>query len=73
MTYDYYRRVLCPLCESGEMRAVNSSLARCNGCDGTMSHSFYDAMHQIRSLPETQIQHPGENKYPEMRDPPTAS
>ncbi len=34
MIYDYYRRVLCPLCESDEMRAVNSSLARCSGCDG---------------------------------------
>lgn len=36
MAYDHYGRSLCPLCEAGEMRAVNASLARCSGCQDTM-------------------------------------
>ena len=52
MAYDYYRRVLCPFCEAGEMRAVNASLARCSGCEQTMSHAFFDDLLRIRSLPE---------------------
>jgi ribosomal protein L37AE/L43A len=54
MSYDYYRRVLCPFCEDGEMRAVNTALARCSGCDETMSHGSYDALLQIRGLPEAE-------------------
>jgi ribosomal protein L37AE/L43A len=53
MVYDYYSRVLCPFCEGGEMRAVNASLARCSGCQDTMDHGLYEAMLQIRSLPQT--------------------
>ena len=53
MPYDYYRRVLCPLCEGGEMRAVTASLARCSGCAETMNQGLYEAMLQIRSLPQT--------------------
>ena len=53
MVYDYYSRVLCPFCEGSEMRAVNASLARCSGCAETMDHGLYEAMLQIRSLPQT--------------------
>ena len=53
MPYDYHSRVLCPLCEGGEMRAVIASLARCSGCAQTMEHGLYEAMLQIRSLPQT--------------------
>ncbi len=53
MAYDYYSSVLCPFCEGGEMRAVNASLARCSGCEETMDHGLYEAMLQIRSLPQT--------------------
>jgi hypothetical protein len=42
MAYDYYRRVLCPLCEGAELRGVNATLARCSGCDQTMSHGFFE-------------------------------
>jgi hypothetical protein len=52
MAYDYYRRVLCPLCEGGEMRAVNAALAHCSRCDETMSHGFFDDLLLIRALPE---------------------
>ena len=53
MAYDHYGRSLCPLCEAGEMRAVNASLARCSGCAETMHYGLYEAMLQIRSLPQT--------------------
>jgi hypothetical protein len=54
MAYDYYQRVLCPFCEGGEMRAVNSALARCLGCDETMSQGFFDALLRIRPIPVTE-------------------
>ena len=53
MAYDHYSRLLCPLCEAGEMRAVNASLACCSGCAETMDHGLYEAMLRIRSLPQT--------------------
>ncbi len=34
-----------------------------------MSRGFYDTMRQIRSLPETQVEHAGEDEHPEMRGP----
>jgi hypothetical protein len=52
MANDYYRRVLCPFCEGGEMCAVNATLAHCSGCDETMSHGFFDDLLLIRALPE---------------------
>lgn len=75
MTYDYYRRVLYPFCGDGELRAVNSSLARCSGCGGTMSHVFYDTFLQIRALAEIEGEHAREgaprNAQPlrQRRDP----
>ncbi len=52
MAYDYYRRVPCPFCEGGEMRAVNAALAPCSGWNETMSHGFFDDLLLIRALPE---------------------
>ena len=40
--------------EGGEMRAVNSALARCLGCDETMSQGFFDALLRIRPIPVTE-------------------
>jgi ribosomal protein L37AE/L43A len=54
MAYDYYRRALCPFCGAGEMRAVNACLARCSGCQDTMSHGFYEDLLRIRALPEAE-------------------
>jgi ribosomal protein L37AE/L43A len=67
MPYDYYRRVLCPFCASGELRAVNASLARCARCGGAMSHDFYDAFLEIRALAEAEGKHACECGHPEMR------
>jgi tRNA(Ile2) C34 agmatinyltransferase TiaS len=53
MTYDYYRRVLCPFCEGGEMRAVNASLARCSRCKEAMDHELFEVLLRIRALPES--------------------
>ena len=52
MPYDYHSRVLRPLCEGGEMRAVNASLARCSRCGDSMDHDLYDTLLAIRALPE---------------------
>ena len=52
MAYDYYRRVLCPWCQAGEMRAVNAALARCSRCGDSMGHDFFEALLAIRALPE---------------------
>ena len=71
MTYDYYRRVLCPFCGSGEMRAVNASLARCTECRETMSHQFFDTFREIRSLTEAEGEHARELGHCEMRDLPS--
>ncbi len=71
MTYDYYSRVLCPFCGSGEMRAVNASLARCTECRETMSHQFFDTFLEIRSLTEAECEHARELGHCEMRDLPS--
>ena len=68
MTYDYYRRVLCPFCGSGEIRAVNPSLARCTECGETMSHHFFDTFLEIRSLTEAEGEHACECGHCELRD-----
>jgi hypothetical protein len=56
MAYDYYyyRVVLCPFCEVGEMRAVDAALVCCSGCDETMSQGFFATLRQIRGLPEAE-------------------
>ena len=36
------------------MRAVNACLARCSGCQDTMSHGFYEDLLRIRALPEAE-------------------
>jgi hypothetical protein len=46
--------VLCPFSEAGELRALNASLARCSGCQDTISHAFFDALLRIRSLSEAE-------------------
>lgn len=67
MTYDYHRRTLCPLCESGELRAVNPSQARCSRCQGTMDYGFFDTLRQLRALPDATGKHACECSNPEMR------
>ena len=53
MTYDYYRRVRCPLCGRGEMLVVNAPLARCTGCKETLSYGFFNTLRQVRKHPES--------------------
>jgi ribosomal protein L37AE/L43A len=52
--YDYYRVVLCPFCEVGELRAINAALVCCSGCDEKMSQGFWATLRQIRGLPEAE-------------------
>jgi ribosomal protein L37AE/L43A len=57
MSSEYRSRVACPFCESGEMRAVNASLARCSSCATAMDHGFFRTLLQIRALADTEGEH----------------
>lgn len=52
MTYNYHRRVACPICERGEMVQVHPFLARCLECGGTISYDFFKTLRQIGNLSE---------------------
>lgn len=56
MTSGYRACVACPFCESGELR-FTPFLACCEECGSTMSRSFFEALHQIRILPEVEEVH----------------
>lgn len=63
----YYRPLVCPICESGELRAINAFLARCSSCEHTLSYGFFDTLRQIRALPEARGRHARDCGHPEMR------
>lgn len=65
MPPEYRSCAACPFCESGELR-FTSFLARCGECGGTISRGFFEALHQIRNLPEVQGRHTCECGHPEM-------
>lgn len=70
MTYNYHRRVSCPLCEREEMIQLHTFLARCTGCRRTLSYGFFNTLRQISDLPEAEGDHPCECGHPEMRQLP---
>ncbi len=43
--------VLCPACESGELRP-GPLLVRCSGCGYALSRDLFLALRRIRALPE---------------------
>ena len=51
MTFDPL--VLCPACESGELRP-GPMLVRCSGCDYALSRDLFLALRRIRALPEVE-------------------
>lgn len=57
MVRDYYHRVLCLSCGSGELRAVNASLARCTRCGYAIDHDCYESLLQIRALADMEGEH----------------
>ena len=45
--------VLCPSCESGELRP-GPLLVRCSGCDYALSRDLFLALRWVRTLPEAE-------------------
>ena len=45
--------VLCPACESGELRP-GPCLVRCSGCDYALSRDLFLTLRRIRALPEAE-------------------
>jgi ribosomal protein L37AE/L43A len=61
-------RIVCPLCELGEMDILGQSQARCSRCDATLSGSFLGELQTIAALPDALGAHACEEcGHPEMR------
>jgi hypothetical protein len=61
-------RIVCPLCELGEMDVLGQSRARCRWCDATLSGSFLGELQTIAALPEVRGKHACEEcGHPEMK------
>ena len=61
-------RIVCPLCELGEMDILYRSQVRCSRCDATLSGSFLEELQMIATLPEVRGEHACEEcGHPEMR------
>ena len=61
-------RIVCPLCELGEMDILGRSQVRCSRCDATLSGSFLEELQMIATLPEVRGEHACEEcGHPEMR------
>ena len=67
MNCGYQHHNSCPFCGCGEVSMINSSLARCTGCEETMSYGFVTTLRQIRKLPNAKGKHACECGHPEMR------
>lgn len=59
--------MVCPLCESDEVRYDKQSVARCSGCNRTLDGAVLETLKQIVALPETFGSRPCECGHPEMR------
>ena len=59
--------VLCPACESGELRP-GPLVVRCSGCGYALSRDLFLALHRIRALPEAKLAcrcgHPETHRLP---------
>ena len=61
-------RIVCPLCELGEMDILGQSRARCSRCDAPLSGSFLGELQMIAALPEVRGKHACEEcGHTEMR------
>lgn len=68
MIPDYYNRpIACPVCEAGDLRAINPFMARCTACEYILAYGFFNALRQIRALPEASGKHACDCDHPEMR------
>ena len=59
--------LICPLCETGELRCSSHHAARCEDCGAPSSGVVSQALLEIASLPEALGPHACECGHPEMR------
>ena len=59
--------LICPACESGELRHRGPDLLRCDSCDRPFSSAVLETLLQIVALPDALGAHACECGHPEMR------
>jgi hypothetical protein len=59
--------LVCPLCESGELRRVTHDRARCASCRGFVHGRTLELLRQVAALPDALGRHACECGHPEMR------
>ena len=59
--------MVCPLCESDELKSDERSVACCTGCGHTLEKAVLEALKQIVTLPDALGSRPCECDHPEMR------
>jgi len=59
--------LICPLCESGELRFADRNAARCLDCGYTAWGAVLETLVQIITLPDALGHHACECGHPEMR------
>src|SRR5215213_9797844 len=59
--------LICPLCETGELRCSSHQAARCEFCGASSSGAMSQALLEITSLPEALGPHACECGHPRMR------
>jgi ribosomal protein L37AE/L43A len=59
--------IVCPVCESGELRSNGTSMARCDECGCALSKDVLEIIRQIAALPDAVGEHACECGHPEMR------
>ena len=59
--------VICPFCETDELRPAGPSLARCGGCEAVLGGELLKVLVLIHALPDALGRHACECGHPEMR------
>ena len=65
-------RLICPLCEAGELRPFARDSVRCASCGCILGAAMLLTLEQIASLPDALGEHPCECGHPQMRRLPDA-
>ena len=61
-----HSNVVCPVCESGELRSNGTPMARCDECGCALSTDVLEIIRQIAALPDAVGDHACECGHPEM-------
>ena len=52
MMASHAHRIVCPVCESGELHSNGTSMARCDACGCTLIKDVLEIIKQIAVLPD---------------------